>query len=74
MRSGDLLGSGTISGPTVDSFGSMLELSWRGTRTVAVGEGITRKFIQDGDIVTITGEYLAVVHPALTHLIHLFYL
>ena len=34
MRSGDLLASGTISGTTPDSLGSMLELCWKGTRTV----------------------------------------
>ncbi|CAJ0959375.1 unnamed protein product, partial [Mesorhabditis belari] len=54
MRPGDLLGSGTVSGPEDNEFGSMLELSWKGTKTVPVGE-TTRKFIQDGDEVTITG-------------------
>ena len=55
LQPGDLLGSGTISGPTTDSFGSMLELSWRGTRTVELGDGITRKFLQDEDEVIIRG-------------------
>ncbi|KAF2366256.1 Fumarylacetoacetase [Trinorchestia longiramus] len=55
IRPGDLLASGTISGPTEDSFGSMLELSWKGTRTVDLGEGQTRKFLQDGDEVVMTG-------------------
>ena len=55
MKSGDLLGSGTISGPTPDAYGSMLELSWRGSKTVDLGDGITRKFLQDGDEVTLTG-------------------
>jgi len=55
MQSGDLLGSGTISGPTPDAYGSMLELSWRGSKTVDLGDGITRKFLQDGDEVTLTG-------------------
>ncbi|RKP04798.1 hypothetical protein THASP1DRAFT_35455 [Thamnocephalis sphaerospora] len=55
MRTGDLCGSGTISGPTEDSFGSMLELSWSGQKDVDVGEGVTRKFIQDGDEVVILG-------------------
>uniref|UniRef100_A0A6A7FMQ7 Fumarylacetoacetase n=2 Tax=Hirondellea gigas TaxID=1518452 RepID=A0A6A7FMQ7_9CRUS len=54
-RPGDLLASGTISGPTEDSFGSMLELSWRGSKTVDLGEGVTRKFIQDGDEVIVSG-------------------
>ena len=58
LNPGDLLGSGTISGPTPDAYGSMLEQSWRGTRTVDLGNGITRKFIQDGDEVIITGEIL----------------
>ena len=39
MRPGDLLASGTISGKTEDSFGSMIELSWKGTREVDVGDG-----------------------------------
>lgn len=55
LNPGDLLGSGTISGPTPDAYGSMLELSWRGSRTVDLGNGNTRKFIQDGDEVIITG-------------------
>jgi len=55
LNAGDLLGSGTISGPTEDAYGSMLELSWRGSKTVAVGPGLERKFLQDGDQVTLTG-------------------
>ncbi|DAZ92571.1 TPA: hypothetical protein N0F65_012801 [Lagenidium giganteum] len=56
MQPGDLLGSGTISGQTDDSLGSMLELSWQGTRDIALGDsGETRKFIKDGDIVSIRG-------------------
>ncbi len=55
LQPGDLLGSGTISGPTTDAFGSMLELSWRGTRAVELGDGITRKFLQDEDEVIIRG-------------------
>ncbi len=58
MKPGDLLGSGTISGPSPDAFGSMLELSWRGTRTVDLGDGITRKFLQDNDEVIISGIYI----------------
>lgn len=53
LRPGDLLASGTISGPAPDSFGSLLELSWRGTRPVNVG-GETRTFLLDGDRVTMT--------------------
>ncbi|PIO61484.1 hypothetical protein TELCIR_16992, partial [Teladorsagia circumcincta] len=48
VRPGDLMGSGTVSGPEEGAYGSMLELSWRGAKTVAVG-GQTRKFLQDGD-------------------------
>eukprot|EP01013_Petalomonas_cantuscygni_P001833 TRINITY_DN11864_c0_g1_i1.p1 TRINITY_DN11864_c0_g1~~TRINITY_DN11864_c0_g1_i1.p1 ORF type:complete len:446 (+),score=100.30 TRINITY_DN11864_c0_g1_i1:57-1340(+) len=56
MRAGDLLATGTISGPTEDSFGSMLELCWMGSKDVDVGAGQTRKFIRDGDVVTMRGE------------------
>lgn len=55
LRAGDLLASGTISGPTEDSFGCMLELSWRGTRPLSLSDGSTRKFLHDGDEVIITG-------------------
>ena len=55
MNPGDLVASGTISGPTENSFGSMLELSWKGTRTVIVGNGEERKFLQDGDTVIMEG-------------------
>merc|ERR1712059_177039 len=56
MKPGDLLASGTISGPDPSSFGSMLELSWRGSKTVMLGgSGVERKFLQDGDTVTMTG-------------------
>ena len=55
VRGGDLLGSGTISGPTPDSYGSMLELAWKGTKPVPMADGTERKFIQDGDTVTMRG-------------------
>ena len=55
MQPGDLLGSGTISGPAPGSYGSMLEIAWKGTKPVAIGNGETRKFIQDGDEVIMTG-------------------
>ncbi|XP_022666768.1 fumarylacetoacetase-like [Varroa destructor] len=55
MRPGDLLASGTISGPSENSFGSMLELSWRGTKDVALENGGSRKFLQDNDEVIIRG-------------------
>jgi len=55
LQTGDLLASGTISGPTPDSFGSMLELAWKGTRPIQLANGETRTFLQDGDRVTMTG-------------------
>ncbi|XP_061564221.1 fumarylacetoacetase [Cololabis saira] len=55
VRAGDLLASGTISGPNPESFGSMLELSWRGSKSIDLGGGKTRTFLNDGDKVTITG-------------------
>ncbi|XP_043844073.1 fumarylacetoacetase [Dromiciops gliroides] len=55
LQPGDLLASGTISGPNPENFGSMLELSWRGTKVIDLGNGQTRKFLQDGDEVIITG-------------------
>ncbi len=55
LDTGDLLASGTISGPTPDSLGSMLELAWKGTRPIVLPNGETRAFLQDGDRVTMTG-------------------
>jgi fumarylacetoacetase len=55
MRVGDLLGSGTISGPEPDSFGSLLELTWNGQKPLAVAGGSERSFLEDGDDVIITG-------------------
>ncbi|MBI5865517.1 MAG: fumarylacetoacetase [Planctomycetes bacterium] len=55
MRPGDLLASGTISGPTPDSYGSMLELAWRGERPLAFPNGESRTFLQDGDRLSIAG-------------------
>ncbi|KAG7312435.1 hypothetical protein JYU34_001937 [Plutella xylostella] len=55
IRPGDLLGSGTISGDTSDSYGSMLELSWKGTKPLRLHNGEERKFIQDGDTVVLRG-------------------
>ncbi len=51
VRPGDLLASGTISGPTPDSYGSLLELTWRGTRPIALPGGELRRFLEDGDTV-----------------------
>ncbi len=55
VRSGDMMGSGTISGPTKDSFGSMLELTWKGTQPITLSDGTQRKFINDGDTVIMRG-------------------
>jgi len=55
VNSGDMMASGTISGPTPDSYGSMLELSWQGTKPVKLNDGSERKFIEDYDIVTLSG-------------------
>jgi fumarylacetoacetase len=55
MRVGDLLGSGTISGPEPSSFGSMLELAWNGARPLTLPGGESRCFLQDGDTVTLNG-------------------
>jgi fumarylacetoacetase len=55
VNSGDMMGSGTISGPTEDSFGSMLELSWGGQKPLPMNDGSERKFIQDNDTVIIRG-------------------
>lgn len=54
LSPGDLLASGTISGPDKSSFGSMLEISWRGTEPVTLPGGGKRKFLHDGDTVTMT--------------------
>jgi fumarylacetoacetase len=55
LRSGDLMASGTISGPSPSSFGSLLELTWRGTKPLALAGGETRTFLHDGDRVAMTG-------------------
>jgi len=50
-----LLASGTISGPTEESRGCMLELTWRGANPLKLPGGETRKWLEDDDILTITG-------------------
>ncbi|MCH7408448.1 fumarylacetoacetase [Belliella sp. DSM 111904] len=52
---GDLYASGTISGSTEDSYGSMLELAWKGTKPIQLKDGEERTFIEDGDTVTLKG-------------------
>ncbi len=54
LRDGDLFGSGTISGPTERSRGSLLELTWNATQPIALDDGSTRGFLEDGDTVTMT--------------------
>ena len=53
LRTGDLFGSGTVSG--IHEWGSLLELSWGGTRPVPLADGTTRTFLEDGDQVTLRG-------------------
>jgi fumarylacetoacetase len=55
VRPGDMMASGTISAPAPDGYGSMLELSWKGTKPLIFADGEQRKFLADGDTVTITG-------------------
>ncbi|VVD97523.1 fumarylacetoacetase [Pandoraea cepalis] len=55
VRVGDLMGSGTISGPTPDSFGSLLELTWNGQNPITLASGAKRTYIEDGDTVVMTG-------------------
>jgi fumarylacetoacetase len=55
VNSGDMMGSGTISGSTPDSFGSMLELTWRGAKPISLADGSERKFINDNDTVILKG-------------------
>lgn len=60
MRPGDLLGTGTISGPTEDSYGSLLELTWGGSKEIKLQGGtVVRKFLNDGDRVVIRGACVA---------------
>ena len=55
VNSGDMMGSGTISGPTEDSFGSMLELTWGGKNPIKLNDGSERKFVNDNDTVIMKG-------------------
>ncbi|WGW06032.1 fumarylacetoacetase [Tropicibacter oceani] len=58
MRVGDLLGSGTISGPEPHQRGSLLELSWGGKEPITLDSGETRSFLEDGDTLTLRGAAL----------------
>jgi fumarylacetoacetase len=55
LRVGDLYGSGTISGPEREQRGSLLELSWNGAEPIALPDGSTRTFLEDGDEVVLRG-------------------
>ena len=55
LQVGDLMGSGTISGPTPDSYGSLLEITWNATKPLTLSNGEQRNFIQDGDTVIMKG-------------------
>lgn len=55
VQVGDLMGSGTISGPTPDSYGSLLELTWNTTKPLTLSNGEQRSFLQDGDTLVMKG-------------------
>tara|TARA_B100000029_G_scaffold394602_1_gene392123 strand:- start:2665 stop:3942 length:1278 start_codon:yes stop_codon:yes gene_type:complete len=55
LRTGDLLASGTISGPSSDSYGSLLELSWNGTEPINLSNNEKRTFLHDYDSISLTG-------------------
>ena len=55
LRVGDLFASGTVSGPSSDSLGSLLELTWNGTSPVSFPNGDRLGFLADGDVVTMSG-------------------
>jgi fumarylacetoacetase len=55
LRSGDLLASGTVSGPTKSERGCLLELTWRGAEPLTLPSGETRAFLEDGDLVELAG-------------------
>ena len=61
LRTGDLLASGTISGPEKSERGCLLELSWNGEEPIALAGGETRTFLEDGDEVTLRGADLGEV-------------
>jgi fumarylacetoacetase len=55
LRAGDLIGSGTVSGPEKQNRGCLLEMTWRGTEPLELPTGETRKFLEDGDEVILRG-------------------
>jgi fumarylacetoacetase len=63
LQPGDLLGTGTISGPRPESRGCLLERTWRGTEPLTLPDGTTRRFLEDGDEVTLRGHAHALGRP-----------
>ena len=61
LRTGDLLATGTISGPEREERGSLIELSWNGSKPIELPDGSTRTFLEDGDEVVLRGEPLGEV-------------
>jgi fumarylacetoacetase len=61
LRMGDLLATGTISGPSREESGSLIELSWNGSEPIELPDGSTRTFLEDGDEVVLRGEPLGEV-------------
>jgi fumarylacetoacetase len=55
LRVGDLFASGTVSGWAAEEFGSLLERTWNGTQPITLDDGSRRGFLEDGDVVTMTG-------------------
>jgi len=55
LNVGDMMASGTISGPTPSEYGSFMELTWRGTKPLLLNDGSVRKFVNDNDTLTIRG-------------------
>ena len=55
LNVGDMMGSGTISGPDPKEYGSMMELTWRGTKPITLSDGTERKFVNDNDTIIIRG-------------------
>jgi fumarylacetoacetase len=77
LRTGDLLASGTVSGPEPGQWGSLMELAWNGTVPLTLPDGTTRSWLADGDTITISasapgaggtrvgwGDLTGTIHPA----------
>jgi fumarylacetoacetase len=60
LRAGDLFASGTVSGPERDQRGSLIELTWDGRDPITLSDGSTRRYLEDGDTVTITATAVGV--------------